>query len=176
MNFIFYLIDHEGINQIKQTDALKYFFVDSFIKRNEHLLCTKEALPIDYLRTDVSIENIDEYTCTLMDCSLGVDPSLFINIDETGYTDVSTLHSYPSIIPREYDSNQCHFKIDRNQKNITTIPSITLDGDILIPGIVIPSESIPTELDISGFRDGKDGLVLTSVYGYVNSDFFSPIS
>ena len=107
-----------------------------------------------------------------MDCTLSVDPSLFINIDETGYTDVSSLHSYSAIIPREYDSNPCHFKIDRNQKNITTIASITLDGDTLIPGIVIPSESIPTELDRSGFRDGKDGPVLTSSSVYVNSDIF----
>jgi len=102
-------------------------WVDSFIKRNEHLLCTKEALPIDDLRTEVYIENIDEYICTLMDCFLGVDLSLFINIDETGYTDASSLHSYSALIPREYDSNPCHFKIDRNQKNITTITSITLD-------------------------------------------------
>jgi len=146
--------------------------VDSFVKRNEHFLCTKEALPIDDLRTEVSIEIIDENICTLIDCSLGVDPSLFINIDETGYTDVSSLYSYSAIIPREYDTNPCHFKIDRNQKNITTIASITLDGDTLIPSIVIPSESIPTELDRSGFRDGKDGLVLTSSSGYVNSDIF----
>jgi len=156
--------------------SLSDSWVDSFIKRNEDFLCTKDALPIDDLRTEVSIENIVYYVCALMDCSLGVDPSLFITIDEMGYTDVSTSHPYSAVIPREFESNQCHFKIDRNQKNFTTITSITLDGDILTPCIVIPSGSIPTELDLSGFRDGKDAVVLTSDSSYANNEVLSSIS
>ena len=130
--------------------------------RNREFLCVQEASPIDDLRAHIKIEEIEEYICALMNCSDIVDPSLFVNIDETGYTDVSSSHSNSAIIPKEYERKSCHFKINWNLMNVTTIVSITLDGDMLIQGIVISMESIPIELDSSGFRDGKDALVLTS--------------
>ena len=144
-------------------------WIDSFLKRNRKFLWVQEASPIDDLRANIKIE---EYICALINCSENDDPSLFVNIDETGYTDVSSSQLYSAIIPKEFEGKTCHFKINRNQKNVTTIASITLDGDMQIPGIVIPLESIPIELDSSGFRDGKDALVLTSDAGYVTNDIF----
>ena len=45
--------------------------------------------------------------------------------------------------------------------------------DMVNPDILISMESKPSELNSSGFKDGKD---LTIYWGYVTYDFFSHVS
>jgi len=78
-------------------------WIDSFLERKRVFLCAQEASPFDDLRANIKIDGIDENICELINCSENVDPSLFVNINETSYTDVSSSHSYSVIVPKEFE-------------------------------------------------------------------------
>jgi len=146
-------------------------WVTSFLKRHIKEISTVTANTLEDSRSEVKIEEIDNYLNLLNSISDMIHPSLLINIDETGNSE-STLKSFQAVIPKEFELNTCYFKFDRTQKNITLINSISLIGDLLIPGIVIPLLSIPKEIDYCGFIDGKDAVILTSNSGYITSEIF----
>jgi len=50
----------------------------------------------------------------------------------------------------------------KNEKNITAVVCISLDGDLLPTGIVLPRTTFPVDIASVGIRDGKDVALMCS--------------
>jgi len=94
------------------------------------------------------------------------------NLDETGFTPSSLSNNYNAAIPNEFQNKPCYYKINRSGKNITALVTISLDGDLLPPFIILPRKTIPDELWDTGIRKGIDVEIQCSDNGYMNSVIF----
>ena len=115
---------------------------------------------------------IEEYLVILQEQSINVPSSLVFNIDETGFSPCAMSKNYSAIIPVEFSNNPCYFKVPKNEKNITAVVCISLDGDLFPPGLVLPRTTIPNDIESVGIRDGKDAIFMCSDTGYINSNLF----
>ena len=89
---------------------------------------------------------------------------MFVNIYKTSHTIVSYSQSHDSIIPKEHEKNMSIRYIFFSEE-ILIISQISLDEYFVNPGILISIESLPTELNSSGFKNGKDNFDLTIFFG-----------
>jgi len=80
------------------------------------------------------------------------------------------LHNHMIQLSQRSMRKTCQFDI--YLEGIIFISQISLDEYFVNPGILISMESLPTELNSSGFKDGKDNLDLTICLGYVTNDGF----
>jgi len=96
---------------------------------------------------------------------------LFVNIYKTSHTIVSSSHSHDSIIPKDHEKNMS-IRYIFDSEEILLISQISLDEYFENPGILFSVESLRTELNFSGFKDGKDNLDLTICLGNFTYDTF----
>lgn len=143
-----------------------------FIKRHSEIIQFNNILPMDEARTHVNLEAINQYIQIMESTIEDIPSELIISVDETSNSKRINNKPYSGVVPTEYSGMPCYYKHESTQKNITSIVAITLTGDILIPGIILPSLTIPMLLDKSGIRDGIDASFYTSETGYVNSEIF----
>jgi len=106
-----------------------------------------------------------------MNCFENVDVFLFVNIYKTSHTIVSYSQSNDSIIPKEHEKNMSIRYLFYSEE-IILISQISLDEYFVNPGILISIESLPSERNSSGFKNGKDNFDLTICLGYVTYDAF----
>ena len=147
-------------------------WLQSFMSRYQDNITTVTALPMDESRTEVTLDLIDEYFEILQEQAIDIPASLVFNIDETGFSSKAMSKNYNSIIPMEFSSSPCYFKVLKNEKNITAVVCISLDGDLLPTGIVLPRTTIPVDIESVGIRDGKDAVLMCSDTGYMNTKLF----
>ena len=147
-------------------------WIASFFERHADSLAEVTCTSIDSARANVDIQCIYQYIIEIKEALLNVPSCLCFNIDETGNSPSSTFHNYSAIIPGEFKNDPCYFKVERNEKNITSIVCITLDGDMLPPGIILPRATIPSEFDHCGIIGGINAVLLNSESGFINSNIF----
>ena len=145
----------------------------SFFKRHSDQLSKVSCTSIDDARTKVDPKSIQYYIDEIEKASEGVVSSLFFNIDESGHSPSINDKNYSAIIPNAFKEAPCYYKIARNEKNITSLLCISLDGDFLPPGIILPRNTIPSLIDKTGIRDGKDVVLFGSDSSYINSMIFA---
>ena len=148
---------------------LSFGWLDSFMKRHSHELCFSTAVPIEDARLSVDQNDVINSFQILEEIKNYIHPSLVYNLDETGFTPSSLSKDYKAIIPNEFQNKPNYYKINRSGKNITALVTISLDGDLLPPFIILPSKTIPDELWDTGIRKGIDVKIQCSDNGYMNS-------
>lgn len=157
--------------KISQKD-LSDNWVYSFLKRHSTEVVTKEAVPIEEVRTNIDPEYVEKYIDELILASEDVPSELFFNLDESSNSASSSSKNYSSVIPTKCSDHLCYFSFDRSQKNITSLVNISLAGDLIPSVIIIPSQSVPIILDQSGLRDGIEFHLCSSENGFITFDIF----
>lgn len=150
-------------------------WLDSFMKRHSNELCYSTAVPIEDVRLLVDQKDVLAFYEIFEEIKNFVHPSLVFNLDETGFSPSSLSKNYKAIIPNECKNKPCYYKINRTAKNITALVTISLDGDLLPPFIILPRKTIPDELWETGIRKGIDVEIQCSDNGYMNSTIFKII-
>ena len=94
--------------------------------------------------------------------------ALIYNIDETGLSIWEDKKSKTVIIPKELLNTNLQYPIDRTNKNVTLVVTISADGDAYFPLAISSNENLRGILDLN-IRENVDLLFEISNSSYISS-------
>ena len=151
--------------------SLTYGWLNSFIFRHKDDLKKAVISPQENLRLQVPRRFLTEFL-DLVDHIIQITPAeLVYNIDETGLSDWEERHTKTVIVPSEIDVENLHYPVDRGNRHITFIVTISGGGDAYFPLAVTSNPELEQIFDL-GVRRDVDLFLKISNSPYINKETF----
>jgi len=132
----------QKIQNLLENEGKQYKFsknwIDGLILRNSDRIKKIRARPMQEDRINVNESCVRDWFDLLSHINImDIDPSLIINLDETGFgSSESSNIPYKKVITPSTVSKEVFFSVPRESKHISLICSITACGEALKPGII----------------------------------------
>ena len=147
-------------------------FVTRLVDSREEITHTT-AHPIEQLRAEVTKDELEKFYEQLQELLIGVHPCNIINVDEVGFSRRSSMKPLHCVVPT-FASEQRVEYIPRSDvdRTFTMVAAISLNGQFLLPMLVCPVKSLPTDFMTNQIWQGTDCFLAHSGTGFVNRDTF----
>lgn len=146
-------------------------WLNSFIFRHSDVIANTYLNPQDSLRLTVPRKYLTEYLDLVEKVIIIAPAALIYNIDETGLSDWEDKKSKSVIVPRELLNTDLQYPIDRTNKHVTLVVTISADGDAYFPLAISSNENLRGIFDLN-IRENVDLLLEISNSSYINKDIF----
>ena len=170
-NIDFNVIDLDKSNKYK--DFGQGFYLTDIRSQAEELAAKKSRLfggypVVQEYEFDENIVN--DYFVKLSTLLKDVPIGWLYNIDETGQQDFVDSREIYVVVPKDMDTKNLKYPVDRNGKRSTVIHCICSDGTFLRPLFVLPRKTIDAE--VFDMLDPSSVLFDYSPTGFVNYEVF----
>ena len=146
-------------------------WLNSFLYRHWDIVFCKEIDQQDILRLWVPRRYLTEYL-DLVENIIKIAPSALIyNIDETGLSDWEERKPKNVIVPKELADCDLQYPIDRTNKHVTLVVTVSADGDAYFPLAISSNEKLREIFDLD-IRENVDLFLEISTSSYINKDIF----
>ena len=147
-------------------------FVTRLVDNREEITHTT-AHPMEQMRAEVTKADLERFYAQLPELLIGVHPCNVVNVDEVGFSRRSSMKPLRCVVP-SFASGQRVEYIPRSDvdRTFTMVAGISLDGRFLLPMLVCPVKSLPTDFMTHQIWPGTDCLLAHSGTGFVNRDTF----
>lgn len=147
-------------------------WVNSFIFRHKNELAKTVIEPIDDSRLKVPRKFLQDFL-DLIENIISITPAeLIYNIDETGLSDWEERKSKTVVVPTELAKNKLNYPIDRRNKHVTLVVTISAGGDAYFPMAITSDPTLDQIFDL-GIRRDTDLILQVSNSSYVNKQIFN---
>lgn len=146
-------------------------FLNSFVYRHRDVILSIEIDPQDATRLTVPRKYLMEFLDLVEKLILIVPAALTYNIDETGLSDWEERKKKTVIIPKELKDIDLQYPVDRKNKHVTLVVTISADGDAYFPLAITSNPNLTKIFDLN-IRENVDLLLQISTSSYINKDIF----
>lgn len=130
--------------------------------------------PMEDSRNFCDPSAIDEYLAHLEEVlRVGKVPAAFVvNIDEAGFSEFVDARRSMRIVPADYPMKKIPVPVTRAEKRATLLAGICADGSTLKPLVIVPRDTMETELLLRGYTTDKI-MFGHSDKGYMTTSLFT---
>ena len=124
-----------------------------FIEKHKDKILQSVAYPQESSRIRLTKEAALKHVKNLEKYVVGTPDELVFNLDEVGcqqWADKKTKHC---LVPIECKGQRVEYEVQRNEKRITLIVTISMAGDVLTPLMVTHRKTIDNNVKPSGIRE-----------------------
>ena len=148
-------------------------WINNFIKRHNTKLAHSTAFPQEKGRFSLPRQLALKHISNLKKYVDGLPTELVFNLDEVGHQPWADKKFKKVIVPMYMKDNRIEYSIDRSEKRVSMIITISMAGDSLMPLIVTHRKTLDEEVKRSGMRIGEDFMLEYQESAFVTKEIFS---
>lgn len=160
---------------IRETDPdveISRYWIDSFLRSEASPIKQETLKPLETERYDVKKESIEDWIKLLTNIGMiDIDPSLMLNIDETGFGSSTNKSPQPKkvIMPRDIDPEP-FYRVPRALSHVSAICSIAANGEMTKIGLIHKNKTLAEDSKICTFY-GRS-IYYSSSSAFITADIF----
>ena len=127
------------------------------------------AMPMEKNRAEVTQGELEAFYRQFKENLDDVLPESVVNLDEVGFSRRSRGSPLRCIIPKELEGCKIEYvQREETDSTCTVLSAVTLTGEYLVPYLVVPVKSLPSEFLAEKMWNGKDCVLDFSRSGFAN--------